>query len=149
MNFSDMKNIGDLIKHVYVGIGSATAGGTGDATAVEGATINRDGYLSGVLAIPFTATLAATKTLKFTVEVQESADGTTWDTEVKLKDAVVVATGKTGGSTETGVLEVNENLSGRKLYVRYNVTADLSATGTDTCSFAATFALGGARKIPA
>jgi hypothetical protein len=150
MNFSDMKNIGDLIKTQYVLMGSATAGGTGDATEIAGTVINRDGYLSGVLAVPYTATLAADKSLKLTISVAESSDGTNFDTAVKLKDAVTVATGKaTTGSTETGLVEIDINLSGYKNYVKFSVTPDLTATGTDTCLVGATFALGGAERIPA
>lgn len=149
MNWSDMKNVGDLIKTVYVLMGTATAGGTGDATEIVGVVINRDNYLSGVLAVPYTATLTADKSLKLTISVAESSDGTTFDTAVKLKDAVVVATGDTGGSTETGLVEIDMNLSGYKQYVKFSVTPDLTATATDTCQVAATFALGGAFKIPA
>jgi hypothetical protein len=103
-----------------------------------------------VLAVPYTATLAADKSLKLTISVAESSDGTNFDTAVKLKDAVTVATGKaTTGSTETGLVEIDINLSGYKNYVKFSVTPDLTATGTDTCLVGATFALGGAERIPA
>jgi hypothetical protein len=143
------KNIGSFVKDKYAGYGTATAGGTGDATEVTGTTIDRSGYQSGVIGIAYTATLAATKTLKFTVKRAESADGTNWDTAVTLKDAVVVATGATGGSTETGVLEIDEDFSGMKRYVHYLVTPDLSATGTDVATWMAVATLGGAVVIPA
>lgn len=141
-------DVGNYIKPVAVGAGTATAGGSGDNTKVTGQTINRQGFLSGVLAVAFKATLAEDETVSFAVEVQESADGSNWGTAEVLQAATVAATGDTGGSTEYGVVEINENLKGRKKYVRYNITPDLSATTTDTLTWGATFVLGGADVKP-
>lgn len=149
MNLSDMKNIGDLLKPVYVGSVFATAGGTGDATAVTGATIDRDNYLSGVLSIAYKATLAADKTLTLAVERQESSDGTNWDTAVAIQAATLADTGGGGGTTETGVVKFNLNMSGYKRYVRFNFTPELNAANTDVAVISAQFVLGGAYKVPA
>lgn len=141
------KDLGAFVVSNYVGAASLTAGGTGDATAVTGATIDRDDYQSGVLAVAYKAVLTEAKTLALAVEVQESSDGSTWDTAVALRASTVAATGDTGGSTETGLVEFDIDLSGYKRYVRFNFTPDLNATGTDTAVVAAVFTLGGARII--
>lgn len=141
-------DLGSHVKAAVVGAGTATAGGSGDNTKVTGQTINRQDYLSGVLVIAFKAALSEGKTVSFAVEVQESSDGSSWDTAVVLQAATVAATGGAGGSTEYGTVEINENLKGRKKYVRYNITPDLSATSTDTLTWGAAFVLGGASKLP-
>ena len=142
-------DVGAQLKAVPVGAGTATAGGTGDATKVTGQAIDRQDFLSGVLAIAFKATLAKDKTISFAVEVQESADGSNFGTAVAVQAAKVAATGGESGSTEYGVVKIDENLKGRKRHVRYNITPDLSATGTDTLVWGAAFVLGGAVVKPA
>lgn len=132
----------------YISNGAHTAAGTGDNTKVTGATIDTDGFGSGSILIGYKATLAATKNLTLAIEVQESADGTTWDDAVALQATVIVATGEAGGSTETGVFKLADKLEGRKRYVRYNITPDLDASGTDTVSWFGIFAKGGARELP-
>lgn len=149
MSLTLISNIGSYITGAAIGAGTATAGGTGDGTKVTGQTIDRSGYSSGVVQIAYKAALAETKTISFAVEVQESEDGSTWDTAVVLQAATVAATGGTGGSTAYGVVEIDEDLRGRKRYVRYNVTPDLNATSTDTLTWGGAFVLGGAATIPA
>lgn len=146
--FSKIANIGAHLLSTIISAGSLVAAGAGDATKVTGQTINRDGYGSGVIAIAWSATLANTKTISFAVEVQESSDGSSWDTAVVLQAATVA---KTADSSTTfyGVVEIDENLTGRKQYVRYNITPDLNASGTDTAVWGATFVLGGANRMPA
>ena len=144
MNRAQAYDFGHYCKPTFSSISSATAGGTGDNTKVTGATVDRVGYGSAAVAIAYTATLAATKTLSFAVEVQESDDGSTWGTATALQAATVQATGQSGGSTETGVLKISDSFETRARYVRYNVTPDLSNTGTDTASVAVTVVLGGA-----
>jgi len=141
-------DIGAQIKGVAVGAGTATAASTGDATKVTGQTIDRKDFLSGVLMIAFKAALTEDKTISFAVEIEESADGSNFDTAVALQTATVAATGGSSGSTEYGVVEIDENLKGRKRYVRYNITPDLSHSGTDTLTWAAALVLGGAVDKP-
>src|SRR6201986_3630052 len=85
-------NFGAYLSCVSIGAGTLTAAGTGDATEGTGQTIDRDGYDSGVVCISWAATLANTKTISFAVTVQESADGTTWDTAVAIQAATVAKT---------------------------------------------------------
>lgn len=141
-------NIGAFIKGTAIGAGIATAAGAGDATKVTGQTIDRDNFFSASIMISYKTTLAEDETLSFAIERQESEDGTTWDTAVAEQSATVAATGATGGSTEYGVVKIDVNLTAQKQYVRYNVTPDLSASGTDTLTWAAACVLGGARTIP-
>lgn len=132
--------------------------------------------LSAQLLIPYKAVLAATKTLSLAVTMQhDSASGfgtaatatirrvrhvaqgaTGAGTVTDLSSAIssgafpatVVATGDTGGTTERGCLIVDLDLGGLKEYVRAQVTADLSATGTDTVALSGALSLGGFVEAP-
>jgi len=126
-----------------------TAGATEDNVEVEGQTINRQGFSSCVVMIPFLATLAQDKTLSFGVKYQDSADGSTWNTAVVMQAATVAATGDTGGSNESGIVTLNLLLDPLAQYIRFNITPDMSATGTDTAVWAAACVLGGDDTLPA
>ncbi|WP_316228365.1 MULTISPECIES: hypothetical protein [unclassified Bradyrhizobium] len=143
-------------------IGSAftavTAGGAGDATAVTGYTIDRMGFGNGSLpqsaelVLAYQATLAATKTLSLgTVKVEQSSDGSNWDSTAYLAftDPGVVATGKTGGSTEKGALKLSVPLTSAKRFIRADFTPDLSNTATDTATVVAVWNLAGFDRLPA
>jgi len=140
-------DIGASITGKFAGAGTATAGGTGDATKVTGQTINRDGFNSGVVQIVWQAAIANTKTLSFTAELQESSDGSSWDTAEEILAATVVQTA-TSSTTFYGVKEIDLNFASRKRYVRVNITPDLNNTATDTLTWAAPMVLGGATVIP-
>lgn len=125
------------------------AAGTGDNTEVIGQTINRQGFQSGALQIPFKAVLAGAQTLSVLVKRQQSADGSAWDTAETVVENAVVAT---GAGTVRGVVELDQDLTALKQYVRYNVTPDLSAGATDTAVLGLVFVAGGAhgnKSIPA
>lgn len=147
------RNVGAVIKTVNGGGSRFVAAGTGDNTKVTGATIDRmpagaAGFLSAVVAVLGRAVLAEDETLKFALEYQESADGSSWDTAVALYTATTVATGGAGGSTELAVKETDLDLSARKRYIRFNATPDLSASGTDTGEMLVAVTLGGADQTP-
>lgn len=126
---------------------SITAGGTGDNTALTGASIDRLGYGSASFVIAYKTTLAASETLSFAAEYQLSSDGSSWDTAVSLQGATVARTGAvTAGH---GVVKFDVNLEGAKRYVRFNFTPNLSASGTDTAVVYGTAILGGADLLPA
>lgn len=124
-----------------------TAGATEDAVECEGETIDRLGFDSMKLVIGYITTLTDTKTLSFGIKEQQSADGSTWDTATVVQAATVAVTSD-GGGTEMGTVEANINLRSKKRYVRYNITPDLSATGTDTAIWTAVTILGGAVELP-
>ena len=133
----------------------ATAGSTGDATEVSTSYVNRDLEDIGIaqsakLIITYTATLAADETLTFAGNFQDATDsaGTGVADFSDAWTAKTVATGDSGGSTETGTFEVDVDLSGAKQYVRAQITPNLSASATDTCNWTATLVLFGDQRQP-
>jgi hypothetical protein len=126
-----------------------TAAGTGDNTAVTGQTI--DTYASGqrgesgVLIIGAHCKLTATKVLTVAAELQESADGSAWDTAEALYAATTVVSG-TGQQFDEK--ETHVKLKGRKRYIRFNFTPNLTAGATDTADIVALFVMGGCRRTP-
>ncbi|MEB3421735.1 hypothetical protein ACFSDD_17785 [Salipiger marinus] len=147
-----MKDIGALILPLRAAANAAaTAGGTGDNTAVTGAIIDRAAVgmpQSGVLAIPFTATLAAGATLSVTYTVQEGETDDLSDAATLITDTVVAATGPTGGGTVTGCLALDVKLRAGGRYVRCNYTPNLSAANTDTAALSALLICGGMDRLP-
>lgn len=136
---------------------TATAAGSGDATEVDCSWVSRkgpDGDLSWArsakLVITYTATLQGGETLKFALNMQDatsSAGAGAADYGDALA-ATTVATGESGGSTETGTAEVDVDLSGAKEFIRAQITPDLSAGGTDTCEWSACLVLYGPSRQP-
>lgn len=136
----------DAFKSVACGAARVTAGGAGDNTAVTGVSIDRTGFGCAELCIAYKTTLAASATLKFAVEYQESSDGSSWDTAVALQAAT---TAETGAQTDkVGQVRFSVDLTGKKQYIRFNYTPDLSAGATDTADTAAVAVLGGPDVIP-
>lgn len=125
------------------------AAATEDGVKVIGQTINRRNAQSCVLAIEGLASLAATKTLSFASEYQESGDGSTWDTAVVIEAATVVATGPGGGGNVHFSRELPINLAPKKKFVRFNLTPDLSATSVDIAVWSASCVLSGFDVLPA
>ncbi|MGR3605320.1 hypothetical protein [Sulfitobacter sp.] len=150
---TQLRNIGALIAVMRASANAAaTAGGAGDATAVTGTIIDlmESGHpLSGVLAIPYTATLAAGATLSIGYTVQSgNADDLGDATTLETGPSAVVATGPAGGGTVSGTLEVDLPLAGAGRYVRANFTPNLSAPGTDTAALSSVMVLGGFDRLP-
>lgn len=114
-----------------------TAAGTGDAAKVTGETIDLvNAGDSGVLCVTGMASLTAAKTLSIAAELQESADGSNWDTAEVVYAATVVASA-TGENHFAKVTSIS--LAARKRYIRFNLTPDLSHSGTDTADYSAVF----------
>lgn len=150
---SQIRNIGALISVARALANTAlTAGGSGDNTAVTGSIIDRGAHgfpQSAVLAIPYTATLAAGATLSIAYTVQEGNQANLSDAGTLLSGAsAVVATGPVGGGTVTGVFEVDLLISGAGRYVRANATPDLSAANTDTAAISGVLVMAGADRLP-
>lgn len=144
---SYVANSGADTKAFASGAASFTAAGTGDNTAVTGASIDRRDFGSGVLTIYWKTTLGASETLKIAAEYQESDDDSTWGTATSLYAATTVKTGAV--TAGYGVKESDVDLSTKKRYIRFNFTPDLSASGTDTAVVFAGFSAGGAVERPA
>ena len=130
-----------------------TAGATEDGVKVTGTTLDRATpggvrYDSTALEVSGLATLAQDETLSFAVEYQDSADGSTWNTAVALQASTVAATGGTGGSNETVMVELDLDMSDLERYVRFNVTPAMSAASADTAVWSACAVFGGADILP-
>lgn len=145
------QNAGALMAARYAVAGvDVTAGGTGDATEVSGAWIDRLGFNSVKVVIAYTATLAATATAAIAANLQDASDssGTGAADFGTALASTVQATGGAGGSTETGVVELDFDVSGADRYVRIQFTPDLSAANTDTAELAAVYILAGSDESP-
>lgn len=128
-----------------------TAAGTGDATKVTGQSIDllrKTNGGSGTLVTGGLTALTAAATLTIAVELQESADNSTWDTAEVVQAATTAATSAGGGNVhfvvQNGIL-----LKSRKRYIRFNITPNLSAGATDTALFSSVFVIGGDDILPA
>lgn len=155
MSFSDVHNGGARGRSKRAaGNNTALAAGTGDATEVNGAWIDRKSAqgiaLSAKLVIEFTTTLAGTKTLGFGVNFQDATDisgaGAADYGDVYARR--VAATGGSGGSTETDTFELDVDLGGARQFIRAQITPDLDASGTDTAAWSAIYMLYGDQRGP-
>lgn len=144
-------DVGSCLAARYASAGiDATAGGSGDATEVNGAWIDRQNFGSVKVVVVYTATLAQDETLSVAGNLQDATDssGTGAADFGTAYSSAVQATGGSGGSTETGVVEFDFDLQTAKQYVRMQFTPDLSASGTDTAEIAAIYVLGGSNENP-
>lgn len=150
MSTSEINNIGERISVRRAGANAAaTAGGTGDNTAVTGVIIDRMALgnpMSVVAAILYTTTLGSVETFSLAWTLQHGDDSGLSDaaTFASAGSAVVA----TGAGTLTGQLEASVALKGAKRYLRLNYTPNLSASGTDTAACAPVLVFGGADRLP-
>lgn len=103
--------------------------------------------MSVAIATQWLATIANTKTLSLAHEIQESADGTNFDTA----EVIEALTVKETASSSTNFHDVDEHdldLTGRKRYYRINVTLDLNAGSADVASFSTEAKQGGWTIVP-
>lgn len=141
------RNVGQL--SIVAGAGQDGVEQTGptiDRLTTGAAVTGATQYNSARLDILYTTTLAATKTLSLTAKVQDSADGSSWNTAVVLQAATVVKTGLV--TAEKGIASYAINLVPRARYIRILWTADLSAADTDTALLSAQLTMGGATYQP-
>lgn len=136
------------------GNNAVTAGGSGDATEVNAAWVSREAATglanSMKVIVSYTATLAAGATLTFAGNMQDATaiGGTGAADYGDAVAATVVATGATGGSTETGTFEIDVDLAGAREFVRAQITPNLSASGTDTAAWNVTYVFFGDQRRP-
>lgn len=144
------QDVGACLAARHAAAVSITAGGGSDNSEVDGAYVDARDFGSVKVVIHYTATLAAGETLSIAANLQEDADGTGSGTDVtgSAYPSTVVATGGTGGSTETGVVEMDFDVSKLQRYLRVQFTPDLSASNTDTAIVSAVYILGGAEENP-
>lgn len=131
---------------------SGVAAGTGDNTEKTSAAIDRKpqgtpGFDAIQIELTYITTVTAGQTLKLTLKIEESADGSSWGTAETLLNAVTLETGAV--TAKTAVYEHSLDLRKRKRYIRFLVTLDLSAGSADTFVYAATGILSAADAFPA
>lgn len=154
MNRADIQNGGYRCRSAFALLATAVAAGTGDNTEASGPYADRliagKGHAqSAKLIISYSATLAADKTLSITASIQDNAANSGNGTDFGAALAkTVVATGASGGSTETGTIELDFDISSAERYVRAQITPDLSATATDTATISAAWVFFGAENGP-
>jgi hypothetical protein len=152
MGFQLVRDPASQMKAVGLTAQSGVAAGTGDNTELTSAAVDRMivggiGFLSGLFVINYLTTLTAAATLKATVKIADSDDGTTFGSDTTLASAVTLATGAL--TAAAGAYELGVDLSAYKQYVRFKVTLDLSASGTDTFVYGSGVILAGADRLPA
>ena len=135
----------------------ATAGGSGDATEVNGSWVSRasnKGIAQSMkIIVSYSAVLAAGATLKFAANLQDAIDvsGTgaaDYPSDGQAIPSTTAATGGAGGTTETGTFEIDIDLGGAREFVRAQVTPDLSAANTDTLNFSLVYLFFGDQRGP-
>jgi hypothetical protein len=123
-----------------------TAGGSGDATAINGPWVAATDYHAVAVGVSYTATIASTKVLDLACIVETASDssGTGAATLATLTTLTVAALATPG--TDSGVLLFAENVvldkSTNKGYIRQTLTPNLSASGTDTARVSGFFITG-------
>lgn len=131
------KNLRSFFSAVFALASTAvTAGGSGDATEIVGATIDlaaQPRRVSSVeFEIPVRAVLGATQTCIVQGKIETSPDNSTW-TAIASNVTLLTLTGGSGGTTEVGVARIGCDLiQSDYQYVRVKVTPDLNRANTDT-----------------
>lgn len=154
MNRADILNGGYRCRSAFALLATAVAAGTGDNTEASGPYADRvvagKGYAkSAKLVISYSATLAAAATLSITANIQDhSANTGAGEDFGAVLAKTVVATGGSGGTTETGTIELDFDISSAERYVRAQITPDLSAASTDTATVSAAWVFFGAENGP-
>lgn len=120
-----------------------------DGAAVLTPFVDRTGFGSMKLLVPFTAVLTAAATLTVNLGAQDATDnaGTGAADFGTFSGAKVVATGPGGGGTVNGVAEIDMNVEGARQFLAGKVTATLSHAA-DTVQLGRVLCLGGATEEP-
>lgn len=148
MSLAKTRDIGSYITTRCSDLASLTT--STDGSEIDGAFVDRTGFLSAKLVLAYEAALGDGKTLTIAANLQDDSSsggsGTDYGTAYS---ATVVSTGGTGGTTNRGVVELDFDLSGAKQYIRPQYTPTLSATSADTVIIGAVLVLGGGPVLPA
>lgn len=137
---------GEILAKYALDSSAATAGGAGDNTEVNGATLDTQGLAAKAHSVSFIigakATLTADKTLVVTAKIEDSADGSSW------ADLVASATILTLTATGVGQAKLGVDLGKARRYVRVSATPNLSHTATDTSTIFGIAVFGGMQELP-
>lgn len=152
MGFAQIRDLASFIKLNALTAQSGVAAGTGDNTELTSGAVDRCiaggiSYLSAVFSLFYLTTIASSQTLKLTLKISDSDDGSSFGSDTTLINASTIKSGAVTASYNA--YELGIDLSKYKRYVRFKVTLDLSASGTDTFLYASGLILGGADALPA
>lgn len=148
------RDIGEevITKQAYLATASVAAG-TGDATEIDGTTINRAAlgnmYESCKLTIIGAATLASGLLITLVANLQDSADGSTWADFGTALALTTAGTGGSGGDEQQFDIDLDNDIRPAKQYLRAQVTSNLTATQTDTALVSGVLVFGGGQVNPA
>ena len=149
MSVALSRDIGAYLTGRFGGHADVLANGAGDATEVTSGYIDRQGYESCKVFIAYTATLANGESLAIAANLQDAGDSSgTGVADYGTVLASTVQVTSSGGGVETGVVELDFDLTGAKRYIRLQFTPDLSASGVDVADVTGIVVLGGAEKQP-
>jgi len=141
------RDIGNYIK-IMNGGGSVLGPGDTD-TDIEGAAIDRSGYLSGVFAVHYGIDGPSIDgQLGITAKIQESADNSDWSDVSGATIALACVTLTASNVPVSAIAEVNVDFSSLEKYVRAVVTPTRSSAESDTAVVGITAILGGADVLP-
>lgn len=151
MSVARMRDIGAFIGAALGFTQTAvTAAGAGDATEIDGDTIDRlalgDTYEGACLIVACRATQDTGETLTIAANWQDSPNDSDW-TDLGTAVAATTVITAAGTSEQTGTLKVPVNLDAADRYVRVQVTPDLSRAGTDTATVVGLVVFGGGREL--
>ena len=152
MGFQLLRDPASQLKPVGLTAQAGVAAGTGDNTELTSAAIDRmiaggAGFQGAAFVANYVTTLTAAATLKITVKIADSDDGSTFGSDTTLATAVTLATG--AQTALAGAYELGIDLSSYKRYLRFKVTMDLSAGSADTFVYGAGLVLSGSDVLPA
>ena len=141
------RDIGHYLKIVN---GGGSILGPGDADAdIEGAAIDRSGFLSGVFVLnygvdgPSVGGQAGVQ-----AKIQESADKVKWQDVTDATIPLACVTLTASNVPVSAIAEVNVDFSSLEKYVRALVTPARSSAESDTVVVGITAILGGADTLP-
>lgn len=123
-----------------------TSGAGHDNVAVTFPSCDRLDYESATVLIAGIVNVSATFFLKDTIQLQDSADNSNWNTAVTLKAAANLVAGAFNGGFQD---RFDLNLAQYNRYVRLVLTLQLTKGSIDTVAYGACFILGGAVQKPA
>lgn len=143
-----MRYLGEEVKvcpSLAPGVNQTAGGSHGVQTGA--AQVDRQGFFSAVLAVPYSATLATAEICTIEAYVEQSDVTGMGSGVTTLATATpLVLTG--ADATVAGVLEKNFSLNEAKRYLRAVAHVTLGAAGTDTCRVAGLILLGNSDTEP-
>jgi len=149
MGVPNVSKIGDfLTPRGAVGDFTVTSGAGHDNVAQTGNSCDRLDYESASIILAGIASISATFFLTAKIQLQDSADNSSWNAAVTLQAATNVVVGAVSNAYFV-MPRLDLNLNTYNRYVRLVVTMQATKGSVDTYAWAAAFVLGGAVNKPA